>query len=119
MSALLVVLMWSVRSPTFHLSGNRCGRHSHSLGVSAETRQWLSPIIVTSQFTKVNSTRRRLVTLTIQIRSAAGGQYYVRLVAANGRTLAHSESYTAKSSARNCAEIIKNEAGGAAIEDWT
>jgi uncharacterized protein YegP (UPF0339 family) len=90
-------------------------------GVSTRNLPLTSPTIVTGRFTTGVGwrPRRRLVTLTIQIRSAAGGQYYVRLVAANGRTLAHSESYTTKYSARNCAEIIKNEAGGAAIEDWT
>lgn len=50
-----------------------------------------------------------------QIHKATNGQFFVRVVASNGAVLAHSETYTAKQSAKNCAVII---AGGGAVEDW-
>lgn len=43
-------------------------------------------------------------------------QYYVRVVASNGYTLAHSENYNSWSSANNCARLI---AGGGSVEDGT
>lgn len=51
-----------------------------------------------------------------QIWDAKGGQYYVKVIASNGLTLAHSENYTAKASAKNCAELI---AAGGTVEDKT
>jgi uncharacterized protein YegP (UPF0339 family) len=51
-----------------------------------------------------------------QIRPAAGGQYYVRVVARNGEVLAHSETYTTKQSATNCARLL---AGPGTVEDLT
>jgi uncharacterized protein YegP (UPF0339 family) len=46
----------------------------------------------------------------------SGAQYFVRVVASNGLTLAHSENYTTKSNAQNCANII---AGGGTVVDDT
>lgn len=46
----------------------------------------------------------------------SGSQYFVRVVASNGTTLAHSENYWNKSDALNCARII---AGGGTVEDDT
>lgn len=54
--------------------------------------------------------------MTAQIRRATNGQYFVRVVAGNGAILAHSETYAAKQSAVNCANIL---AGGGKTEDWT
>jgi uncharacterized protein YegP (UPF0339 family) len=51
-----------------------------------------------------------------QIWDAAGGQYYVKVIASNGLTLAHSENYTSKQSATNCADLI---AAGGTAEDKT
>lgn len=51
-----------------------------------------------------------------QIRRSTNGQYFVRVVAGNGATLAHSETYTTKQNATNCASII---GGGGTVEDWT
>jgi uncharacterized protein YegP (UPF0339 family) len=51
-----------------------------------------------------------------KIKNASGGQYYVQVVAGNGAILAHSENYTSKQSARNCADII---AGGGTVQDDT
>ncbi|WP_370246412.1 YegP family protein [Nocardioides sp.] len=53
--------------------------------------------------------------MTCQIRKATNGQFFVRVVASNGLTLAHSETYPAKVNAINCARLI---AGGGTIEDW-
>lgn len=51
-----------------------------------------------------------------QIHRSTNAQYFVRVVASNGATLAHSETYTTKANALNCANII---AGGGKVEDWT
>ena len=51
-----------------------------------------------------------------QIWNAKSGQFYVKVVASNGLTLAHSENYTSKQSAKNCADII---AGGGKTVDKT
>ena len=48
-----------------------------------------------------------------------GGQYWFRVVAANGQTLAHSEMYTTKQSAENAIGVIKREAAIAAVVDMT
>ncbi len=50
-----------------------------------------------------------------QIRKATNGQFFVRVVASNGQTLAHSETYSSKANAQNCANIIAN---GGTVEDW-
>lgn len=52
--------------------------------------------------------------MTCHIRPS-GSQYYVRVVASNGATLAHSETYTTKQNARNCATIICG--GGRVVDD--
>lgn len=46
----------------------------------------------------------------------SGSQFYVKVVATNGTTLAHSENYWNKSDALNCARII---AGGGTVVDDT
>ena len=51
-----------------------------------------------------------------QIHNSTNAQFFVRVVASNGAILAHSETYTTKQSATNCANII---AGGGTVEDWT
>ena len=45
--------------------------------------------------------------------------YFWRIVAANGQTLAVSENYTAKASAKSAVESVIKNAGGATIEDLT
>lgn len=47
--------------------------------------------------------------MKIIIDTAARDQWYFRIVGKNGKTLAHSETYTRKRSAREAAELI---AGG-------
>lgn len=42
-------------------------------------------------------------------------QWFFRVVARNGATLAHSETYWNKADARSAAQIIINEAGGGEI----
>lgn len=54
--------------------------------------------------------------MTAQVRRSSNGQYFVRVMASNGAILAHSETYTSKQNASNCASII---AGGGKVEDWT
>lgn len=53
---------------------------------------------------------------TSKIYKSTNGQYYVRVVASNGLTLAHSETYSTKANAQNCARLL---AGGGTVEDWT
>ncbi len=45
--------------------------------------------------------------------------YFWRIVASNGQTLAVSENYVAKSSAKSAAESVIKNAAGAKIEDLT
>ena len=49
----------------------------------------------------------------------SGSEYYLTIVARNGETLAHTENYKAKASAKHCAELLQSQAGGAAIIDET
>ena len=45
--------------------------------------------------------------------------YFWRIVAANGQTLAVSENYVAKSSAKSAVESVMKSAAGATVEDLT
>jgi uncharacterized protein YegP (UPF0339 family) len=45
--------------------------------------------------------------------------FFFRIVAANGQTLAVSENYAAKASAKSAVESIMKSAGGAKVEDLT
>jgi len=45
--------------------------------------------------------------------------FFWRIVAANGQTLAVSENYAAKASAKSAIESVIENAGGAKIEDLT
>lgn len=52
-------------------------------------------------------------------KSSSTGQYWFAIKASNGQTLAHSEQYAAKQSARNAIDTIKAGASGATVEDLT
>ncbi|MCJ7995235.1 YegP family protein [Rhizobium cremeum] len=54
-----------------------------------------------------------------EIDAAKSGETFVRFRAANGEILVRSETYSSKSSARNCAESIKKNAPEAPVEDET
>jgi uncharacterized protein YegP (UPF0339 family) len=56
--------------------------------------------------------------MTFQIRRS-GTQYYFRVVASNGETLASSERYWNKSDCRHAVDVIKAQAGSARIDDQT
>lgn len=43
--------------------------------------------------------------------------YFWRIVASNGQTLAVSENYAQKASAKSAVESVKKSAGGASVED--
>jgi uncharacterized protein YegP (UPF0339 family) len=45
--------------------------------------------------------------------------YFWRIVASNGQTLAVSENYVAKASAKSAVESVIKSAGGATVEDLT
>jgi uncharacterized protein YegP (UPF0339 family) len=45
--------------------------------------------------------------------------YFWRIVASNGQTLAVSENYVAKTSAKSAVESVIKNAGGATVEDLT
>jgi uncharacterized protein YegP (UPF0339 family) len=51
------------------------------------------------------------------ISKSANGQYWFKIVASNGQTLAHSEQYTSKQSAQEASDSIKRDAGGADTDD--
>ncbi len=57
--------------------------------------------------------------MEFQLLDAAGGQYYWKIVAANGRTLATSETYYNKADARTACESVKRFASTAPIVDKT
>jgi uncharacterized protein YegP (UPF0339 family) len=48
---------------------------------------------------------------------ASGTQYYFTVVARNGQTLCHSESYWDKADCRNAIRIIQGSAESAPVED--
>ena len=54
--------------------------------------------------------------MTAKVLRSTNGQYFVRVVASNSATLAHSETYVAKSDALNCVRII---AEGGTVQDLT
>ncbi|GHF13458.1 YegP family protein [Pseudolysinimonas yzui] len=45
--------------------------------------------------------------------------YFWRIVASNGQTLAVSENYAQKASAKSAVESVKKSAGAATVEDLT
>jgi uncharacterized protein YegP (UPF0339 family) len=57
--------------------------------------------------------------MQFEIRRAAGGQYYWRIVASNGQVLATSETYYNKADAQSAAESVKQSAASAPIYDYT
>ncbi|QGN49539.1 YegP family protein [Micromonospora sp. WMMD558] len=57
--------------------------------------------------------------MQFEIHNANGGQYYWKIVASNGRTLATSETYWNKSDARSAAQSVKTYAASAPIVDKT
>ena len=52
-------------------------------------------------------------------RSENTGQYWFRIVASNGQTLASSEQYVAKQSAKDAIDSIKRGAAAASVDDQT
>lgn len=50
-----------------------------------------------------------------RVLKATNGQYFVRVIASNGQTLAHSETYTRHYDAKHCATLM---ADGGTVEDW-
>lgn len=57
--------------------------------------------------------------MSIGIFRSTNGQFYFRIVASNGQTLASSETYHNKQDAINAAYLIKNQAGSATVYDYT
>jgi uncharacterized protein YegP (UPF0339 family) len=55
--------------------------------------------------------------LRFEIHRASGGQYYWRIVAANGQVLATSETYYNKADARSAAESVRSLAVSAPVFD--
>lgn len=55
--------------------------------------------------------------MSIVIGKALNGQFYFTIRASNGQVLATSETYVAKQSARNAAELIRLYAATASIID--
>jgi uncharacterized protein YegP (UPF0339 family) len=53
------------------------------------------------------------------LKKNAKGQYHFVLKAANGETIAQSESYTSKSAAKNGIASVKRNAGKATTQDDT
>jgi uncharacterized protein YegP (UPF0339 family) len=57
--------------------------------------------------------------MQFQIHKSTNNQYFFRIVAANGQTLCHSETYTTKQNAIAAANLIKANAANAPIVDQT
>ena len=51
--------------------------------------------------------------------TSATQPYFWRIVASNGQTLAVSENYAQKASAKSAVESVMKSAGGATVEDLT
>lgn len=54
--------------------------------------------------------------MTFQIRQSTNKQWFFRIVASNGKTLAHSENYWNRSDAVHAAQLIINNAAGGKID---
>jgi len=54
-----------------------------------------------------------------EIDCSKDGQYFTRFVASNGETMVHSETYTQKHNAKNCAASVSANAKDAEIIDET
>lgn len=54
-----------------------------------------------------------------EIVKATNGEYFTRFKASNGETMVHSETYTTKQNAKNCAESVSKNAKSAPVEDET
>lgn len=54
-----------------------------------------------------------------EIEKAKNGEFFVRFRASNGEIMVRSETYTSKSSARNCIESVMKRAAEAPVEDET
>lgn len=52
-----------------------------------------------------------------EIAGSKDGQFFTRFVASNGETMVHSETYTDKRNARNCADSVKANAPAAEVLD--
>lgn len=61
---------------------------------------------------------RKVRKMTFHIQRS-GAEYYVTFVARNGETLGHTENYKQKASAVHCANLLREQAGGARIVDNT
>jgi uncharacterized protein YegP (UPF0339 family) len=57
--------------------------------------------------------------MQFQVHRSSNGQYWWRIVAANGRVLASSETYHNKQDAINACGVVKAGAAGAPIYDHT
>ena len=51
------------------------------------------------------------------LKSDSTGEFWLTFVARNGETIAHTENYKQKASARHAAELIKEQGGAAEIID--
>lgn len=77
---------------------------------------------------KVHAPNSKFVDLTIgesghgyrwEIVKATNGEYFTRFKASNGETMVHSETYTQKHNAKNCAVSVSNNAPDAVVIDET
>ena len=48
----------------------------------------------------------------VEVEKSSMGEYYWRLIAANGRTLAHSETYNSKATCIRIAKTLQNDLVG-------
>lgn len=55
--------------------------------------------------------------MKFRVRPSTNGQWYFSVIARNGRTLAHSETYWNKSDAKSAAQTIIREAGAGSVEE--
>ncbi|WP_158854400.1 YegP family protein [Saccharothrix deserti] len=55
--------------------------------------------------------------MVFKILRSMSNQWFFRIVARNGATLAHSENYWNKTDARSAAQTIIDQAGGGRIEE--
>lgn len=72
-------------------------------------------ILVTRRTRRATRSREESTTMKFPILKSTNGQWFFRIVARNGATLAHSENYWNKADARSAAQTIINQAGGGEI----
>lgn len=118
----------------FKIKPTNDGRYRVNFSYNSEIMVWSESFTTKAsaqdniQSIKGNSPNATIVDRTLgevgfgyrwEIAKAVSGEYFTRFVASNGETMVHSETYTQKHNAKNCAESVSRNAPFAIVLDET